>query len=166
MSFSAAHLRAQSVPLIKTIPVAADESFFKGALGTENEYGEFEELDDYGLGAGEVEYVALMRYGVDTLEPYEGAPSFDILGGLGMPPGFIQVLVVTPGNRKDFYDALFVGDLPEVTGGTYGVVRDTDNRWKVDFDNTTDGIVRLESIEWAQAPLGKGRVVLTFVEGA
>lgn len=166
MSFAAAHLRAQSVPMIRTLRVAEDESFFKGALGVANEYGEFEELDEYGLSAGDVEYIALSRFGKDGTVQYEGTPSFDILGGFGFPPGEIPCLVVSPGNRKDFYDAFYVGTLPEVIGGVYGVVLDTDGQWKVNFADTNGGIVRLESLELAQHPLNKGRVVVTFQPGA
>jgi hypothetical protein len=36
-----------------------------------------------------------------------------------------------------------VGTLPAADGASYGVVRDTDGRWKVDFADTTNLVVRL-----------------------
>jgi hypothetical protein len=168
MSFQLYHLVGARMALVKERPVADDQQFREGALLVENVDGEYEEVE--GAGGGEYPYegpidaIALARYGVDGLVPYEGTPSFDILGGLGFIPGNMQGIVVDQGNRERWFSAEYEGALPTVTGGTFGVVRGADMRWRVNFDDTASSVVRLESLAWTQDPINKNRVVVSFVE--
>lgn len=165
MSFQVANLESQSVPLIKELPVADGQSFVKGALLVESSgewvevsEDDYEEYGDVGL----IEGVALHRYGVEGLVPFEGTPGFDITGGIGINPGRCLAAVVRQGDRTRLWSAEYVGTLPEVTGGTYGVVRGADLKWRVDFDSA-GSVVLLESLAWTQDPLNKNRVIVSFV---
>jgi len=166
MSFQLYHLVGARMALVKERPVADDESFFRGAPLAENVSGEFEEVavGDYGPGA--IEAIALARYGTDGTVPYAGTPSFDITGGFGMNPGQMQAVVVTPGDRSLWFSAQYVGTLPAVTGGLFGIERSADGQWRVDFDNTADEVVRLESLAWTQDPINKNRVIVSFAAAA
>jgi hypothetical protein len=163
MSFQLYNLQSARIPLVIEHPVAEDEAFHAGALLSVVD-GEFVEVTDPVAEA--IEGIALARYGIDGTVPYVGTPSFDITGGLGMNPGQMQALSVTLGNREKLYSAEYVGTLPTAIGGSYGVVRDTDGRWRVDFAETTDVVVRLESLAWTQDPISKNRVVVSFLAAA
>jgi hypothetical protein len=165
MGFLVARLRSQSVPLVKNLEVAEGEAFHKGALLIENEYGEWQEVasDAYDKYQGPIDGTALCRYGIDGTVPYDGAPSFDILGGFGFPPGNVPAAVVVQGDREKWWDAEYVGTLPTVVGGSYGVIRGSDGKWRVDFADTTTAVVRLESLVWSDDPLNKNRVVVSFL---
>jgi hypothetical protein len=164
MSFQLAHLRSQSMAHVNERPVAEEEAFQRGALLVEDDYGEYAEAtaDDYGS-VGAIDGIALARYGVDGTLPYEGTPSFDILGGFGFIPGNMQAIQVVHGDRGLMFSAEYVGTLPTTVGGSYGVVRDTDGRWKVDFASDA-AVVRLESLAWTQDPINKNRVVVSFLD--
>lgn len=49
------------------------------------------------------------------------------------PPNFAQAVQL-----EDFqtWTALFLGTLPTTIGSSYGITKDTDNKWKVDFAKT------------------------------
>jgi len=164
MSFQLYNLRSQSMAKVIERDVADDESFFKGALLIENGAGDFEEVDngDYAY-SGPIDGIALARYGTDGTVPYEGTPSFDITGGFGMNPGRMQAIQLGQGNRELLFSALYVGDLPAGIGGSYGVIRDTDGRWKVNFADTSATVVRLEDLRWTADPINKNRVVVSFL---
>ena len=163
MSFQLAHLKSQSMPHVEEKDGAEDEAFYNGALLVETGGGEYAEIADP-FTVGQIDGVALHRYGVDRTDPYAGTPSFDITGGIGINPGRVLAIQLGQGDRNLLFSAQYVGTLPEQTGGSYGVIRDTDGRWKVNFANTTNGVVRLESLAWTEDPINKGRVIVSFLE--
>jgi hypothetical protein len=130
MSFIEARLAHQSVPRAWETPVAVEQSFEKGALGSLVD-GAFTEADD--PAAGDVTHVSQTPFGASG-----GKYGASLLGRLEFPPG---MAIVTEAFDTTFR-AEFVGDLPALPGGEYGVVRDTDGRWKVDFDDAVGGVVR------------------------
>ena len=130
MSFKQARLRSGHTPPVVELPVAAAADFSQGALLLKDANGAFAECgaDPAAIGA-----VALSDYKADTT-------GFNHLGRTEFPPGYMQGMKVqgdTP------FRAEYVGTLPAADGGSYGVVRDTDGRWKVDFDETTATRVKL-----------------------
>jgi hypothetical protein len=164
MSFQLYHLQSARMALVQEADVADGEAFYRGAPLVLNGTGEFEEVDggEYPY-EGPIDAIALARYNQDRTEMYDGAPSFDLTGGLGMNPGRMQGIVVVQGDRKLWFSAEYVGTLPTVVGGSYGIVRGADERWRVDFDETTAVVVRLESLAWTQDPINKQRVVVSFL---
>lgn len=164
MSFQLYHLTGARMALVREADVADDQAFFRGAPLVINGSGQFEEADggDYAYN-GPIDAIALARYGVDRTVPYEGTPSFDITGGFGMNPGRMQGVVVVRGDRRQWFSAEYEGALPAVIGGVFGIIRSADNVWRVDFDNTDDEVVRVESLAWTQDPINKRRVVVSFV---
>lgn len=157
--FQVAHLDSQSVPVVTEYPVEETQEFLDGALCVvvDGELVEFNEGEH-----GEPEVVALAPYGVEGTVPYDGAPSMDILGGLGILPGRMQVVPIVR-NVPNVFTAQYSGNLPATAGGSYGVVRGSDRVWRVNFADTTDPIVKLERIDWAQGPLNKNRVHVSFL---
>lgn len=163
MSFQLYHLVGARMALVKERPVLTGETFFRGAPLVEDGSGNFVEVDGgvYPY-AGVIDVIALARHGVDQTVPYAGTPSFDITGGLGMNPGQMQGVVVTQGDRSLWFSAQYVGTLPTVTGGLFGIVRGADGQWRVDFANVLDEVVTLESLAWTQDPINKNRVIVSF----
>jgi hypothetical protein len=74
--------------------------------------------------------VALTPGGTDT-------SGFNILGHKEFPAGYMQVIAC----GDEHFLAPYVGTLPTNPGGQYGVVRDSDGVWKVDFAETTTKVV-------------------------
>jgi hypothetical protein len=130
MSFFAARLRGQSVPPTKELPVAAAASFKKGALLLVNGSGQFAEC---GADPAAIAAVANSAYEAD-------ATGFSHLGRSEFPPGYMQGTKVQ--DEQEFV-AKYVGTLPAADGGSYGVIRDTDGEWKVDFAETVATRVKL-----------------------
>jgi hypothetical protein len=64
---------------------------------------------------------------------------FNILGSKEFPPGYMQVIPA----RGNLFRAPYVGTLPAADGGEYGVIRDSDGIWKVDFDELAAPVVVL-----------------------
>lgn len=64
---------------------------------------------------------------------------FNILGTKEFPPGYMQGIPLA-GNR---FRAPYVGTLPAADGGQYGVIRDADGIWKVDFDEVAAVVLTL-----------------------
>lgn len=137
MSFKEAHLDSQSVPRSREVPVAVTDpvqSFEIGALGTlvDEEFVEATSPDP-----DTVTHVAQAPYGVPTV-----APTFDGFGLIGnqrgFPPGRV---VVSEAAEVKYYRAQFLGDLPADRGGLYGVEKDVDGLWKVNFATVVGDLV-------------------------
>jgi len=148
MSFIAARLKSGHVPPNRELPVAAGEAFEQGALLLVNASGEYEECaaDPAAIAA-----VSESAFGADT-------SGFNRLGVREFPPGMMQGTKV----QGQQFHAEYVGTLPAAIGGSYGVVRDTDGRWKVDFDETVETRVKLVGF-WTDAPINKNRVFVEFL---
>ena len=130
MSFKLARLRGMSLPKHVELPVAAGASFNEGALLLKDANGDYAEC---GADPAAIAAVAQSAYGADT----------DGFGGHGkkeFPPGYMQGTAV---QDEVPFRAQYVGALPAADGGAYGVVRDADGRWKVDFGETVATRVRL-----------------------
>lgn len=68
------------------------------------------------------------------------ATGFNRLGVKGFPPGKVQGIRVT---RERRFRAKYVGALPAVDGGSYGVIKDSDGQWKVDFAEVVNTRLKL-----------------------
>lgn len=124
MTFIPARLRDQSVPRTREVAVAAGEAFEPGALGALVA----EEFTEAGAdpAVGSVTYVASTPFGA-------GAAGFGEIGGRReFPPG---KAIVTDAFATTFR-CEYAGSLPAAAGGSYGVVRSTDGRWRVNFADT------------------------------
>lgn len=64
---------------------------------------------------------------------------FNILGKKEFPAGKMQGITVL----GTTFRCKYVGTLPAVDGGNYGVVKDADNDWKTDFTDTVNTRVKL-----------------------
>jgi hypothetical protein len=124
MSFQLAYPKGQSVPRIIEKAVAAGQSWNLGALLIADANDAWAECgaDPASIGA-----VAIAPYGTDT-------SGFNILGRQEFPPGRVQAITLT---AEIQLSCKYVGTLPAANGGSYGVVRDTDGLWKLDFAETT-----------------------------
>jgi hypothetical protein len=75
------------------------------------------------------------------------------------PPGRMQAYAMNPDVT---FSAKYVGTLPGANGALYGVVRDTDLDWKVDFAETVN--TRLKLIDRRTAsPENIARVLVRFL---
>lgn len=152
MSFITARLHGTKVPPVRELVVASGQAFSKGALLIRDANGAWAEC---GADPAVVGAVAESDFGVD-------ASGFSRLGRSEFPPGFMQATKV---QGEQSFHAEYVGVLPAAAGGSYGVVRDTDGRWKVDFADVVNQVVRLVNLEWTQDPINKNRVEVVFLPG-
>jgi hypothetical protein len=124
MSFIEARLVAQGVPRAREVPVATGQSFEVGALGS-LVAGEFTEASaDPAVGA--VTFVSQTPFGAGTTGFGE------IAGRREFPAG---KAVVTDAFATTFR-CEYTGTLPASSGGSYGVVRGADGKWRVNFADT------------------------------
>ena len=151
MSFQLAHLEGGGMPRTLEKAVAAAQAFEGGALLLMDANGQWAEC---GADPAAIAAVAITGYGPDTT-------GFVRTGKKEFPPGYMQGISVA--NEK-LFSAEYVGALPAADGGVFGVGRDTDGRWKVDFAETTATRVKLVNRSWTQAPLNKNRVVVAFLQ--
>lgn len=150
MSFRAARLKSGMTPVHREKPVASGQAWEEGALLVMDANGAWTECgaDPASIGA-----VAESAYGSDTT-------GFNHFGSKEFPPGYMQGILV---NHNQPFHAEYVGTLPAADGGSYGVVRDSDGKWKVDFSDTTATRVKLVSRAWTVAPLNRNRVEVVFL---
>ncbi len=81
------------------------------------------------------------------------------LGVREFPPGKMQATLVKPNTK---FLALYSGTLPAQAGDKYGVVRDANGVWRVDFSDTTNDVVLLVRI-FNTDPLAFEYVEVTFI---
>lgn len=149
MSFIVARGKQQSVPEVRELAVASGAAFEKGALLVQDANGDWAEC---GADPAAIAAVAESAYGTDS----------DGYGGHGkkeFPPGKMQGTLVQGEVR---FKAAYVGTLPAANGGSYGVVRDTDNKWKVDFAETVATRVKLVN-RFTNAPENQALVEVVFL---
>jgi hypothetical protein len=131
MSFFAARLQAMGgTPRTRELVVAAGQAFYRGALLVKDSNGAWAEC---GADPAAVAAVANSDFQADTT-------GFSHLGRSEFPPGYMQATKVS--DEQPFL-AKYVGSLPAADGASYGVVRDTDGLWKVDFAEVTTLVVKL-----------------------
>ena len=150
MSFILARLVSGHVAPVAQKPVAAEAEFNRGALLVMDEDGAWAECeeDPEAIGA-----IAESSYGPDT-------SGFNKLAKKEFPPGYMQGTKV---QGEVQFHAEYLGDLPAADGGSYGVTRDEDADWKVDFDKTgEDARVKLVG-RWTDAPINRSRVMVSFL---
>jgi hypothetical protein len=102
--------------------IGAGYAALYGALLVVDGTGNYAEA---GADPATINAVALTRGGADT-------SGFAIIGRKEFPSNKVQG--VNPSGRK--FRAKYLGTLPANSGSTYGVTRDTDSYWKVDFSKT------------------------------
>lgn len=149
MSFFAAKLMAAHTPRTRQLAVAAGAAFERGALLVRDSNGAWAEC---GADPTSIGGVAETAYGADT-------SGFSRTGKREFPPGYMQATLV---GDEQLFLAKYVGTLPAADGGTYGVVRDTDGQWKVDFAEVTTMSVRLQGRR-TNGPENIALVYVTFL---
>ncbi len=87
--------------------------------------------------------VAATPGGADTTS-LAGVGGFNIRGRKEFPNNTMQAYLTQSFER---FRAKYVGAAPANTGGTYGVVRDTDGFWKVNFADTVNARVKLIGLQ-------------------
>lgn len=121
--FHLAHPDGTDVPRIEERVLASGEEGLGGNLmlvDASNQYAEC------GADPASIYGVAATGFGASP------ATDFNILGTKEFPPGKLQVIKA----KGQTFHAPFVGTLPANPGGSFGVIKDTDDQWKVDFDET------------------------------
>ena len=126
MSFRLANLVAGKTPVVRELATADAYAEDYGALVIVDGSGNFAAC---GADPASVAAVALGSVGLAT--------PFSILGKSGFPPGRLQGASVANGVP---FIAKYVGSKGTIES-QYGVVRDTDGLWKVDFTETGAKVV-------------------------
>lgn len=129
MSFKLARAKSQSIPREKQKALAAGAAFKKGALLLVNANDEYAEC---GADPALIAAVADTGAGAST-------EIGNRLGKEEFPPGFMQGIAV---QDEVEFRARYVGALPGAVGGSYGVVKDADGFWKVDFTDAVNTRVK------------------------
>lgn len=149
MSFQQAHLKAGSQPRSMQKAVAAGQSWKKGALLIVDANDQWAEC---GADPAAIAAVAMNEYAVDS-------SGFTHTGRTEFPPGYVVGVEV----NNTFWRAKYVGSLPAAAGGNYGVIRDTDGFWKVDFNDAVNSRVKLIHMRFTAAPFNRNLVVVQFL---
>ncbi len=150
MSFQVAYPDGMAVGYMVDGPLAASQAFPVGSLLIRDSDFAFAEC---GADPAAVAAVALAPCGTDS-------SGFNILAHKEFPPGRMQVC---PVQNKRAFTALYVGSLPAADGALYGVVKDTDDIWKVDFNETTATVVKLIGRR-TDSPENIARVIVEFID--
>lgn len=136
------------IPRVVEKALAAGAAFELGALLLVNASNEYAEC---GIDPAAIAAVAEAPAGTNT-------GGFSSLSKKEFPPGMMQGMAV-----KDMvFSARYVGALPAVDGGSYGLVRDTDSLWKVDFAETVNTRVKLVGRRTG-SPENINRVLVKFL---
>lgn len=148
MSFKLANPDGQTAPPIVERNLATGSAFPQGSLLLVNGSGEYAEC---GADPASIAAVAATPCGADT-------SGFNILGRKEFPSGRMQGINVT----GQVFRARYVGTLPAADGGSYGVVKDTDDAWKVDFAETVATRVKLVG-RLTNSPENQPEVLVEFL---
>lgn len=84
-----------------------------------------------GADPAQIAAVALTPGGTDST-------GFNILGKKEFPPGYMQGILI----QGQKFNAPYIGALPAAPGGQYGVIRDSDGVWKVDFNEIVNAVLQ------------------------
>lgn len=142
-----------SNPTDSTVPIVerdlpASTTFTQGSLLVVNGSGQYAEC---GADPASIAAVAATPAGVTA--------GFTTLTRQEFPPNKMQGINV--GNEAVFR-ANYIGTLPAADGGVYGVVRDSDLKWKVDFTDTTNTRVKLVG-RLTNSPENQPEVLVKFI---
>jgi|SRR3982751_2449359 len=129
MSFKLARAKSQSIPRTKEKALAAGAAFKLGALLLVNANDEYAEC---GADPALIAAVSESAAGAST-------EIGNRLGKEEFPPGRMQGTAV---QDEVEFRARYVGALPGAVGGSYGVVKDADGFWKVDFTDAVNTRVK------------------------
>lgn len=67
--------------------------------------------------------------------------------------------------KDTLWHAEYVGALPAVQNGTFGITKSADGKWRVDFAKTgVAARVTLITPTWTQSPLNRGRVFVRVLD--
>lgn len=119
-----------AVPLTEERALADGEAFLTGSplvRDVDDNYAECAADPDL------IDAISLAPCGADT-------SGFNILAAKEFPPGRMQGTTVV----GTYWRTTFIGAKPAATGGSYGIVKDTDDEWKVDFNDVTNVCVKYE----------------------
>lgn len=153
MSFQQAHPGSYAgsgagVPRTIEKALAAAQAFNAGALLLADASDNFAEC---GADPASIAGVAVSGAGTDS-------SGFVRFGKKEFPPGKMQAIALT----GTIFTAKYVGGLPGANGASYGVVRDSDVDWKVDFTDTV--ATRLKLLDRRTlSPENIARVVVQFL---
>ncbi len=142
-------------PDITQKKVASGGAWLEGALLTVNGSDEYAMAGTSDPALNTLAAVALHDVGT-------GSGALYPIGVKEFPPGYAQAIPLRAGRR---FTALYTGTLPATAGGSYGVVYDTDLKFKIDFSDTTNTRFKLNNIGWSKPPLSRGRVTVTPLAG-
>lgn len=148
MSFILADTPDTGVNRIVQRALAAGASFPQGSLMLVNGSNEFAEC---GADPASIAAVSATACGTDS-------SGFNMLGKKEFPPGFMQGIALE--GRK--FRAKYVGALPAADGGSYGVIKDADGQWKVDFNDTVATRVKLVG-RLTGSPENQAQVLVIFL---
>lgn len=150
MSFRPAVLHSQSIPPAIEKDLVAASDLLPGALVLRNGSDEWAEC---GADPASVAAVAVTGGGADT-------DGFRLPANREFPPGRLQAIPIQATKR---WTAEFVGTKGDI-GTSYGVVKDSDGQWKVDFAEVTALVVVFVSDDLDEDPLDSNRVVVEFLD--
>lgn len=123
MSFKLARAKSQGIPRVKERALVAGSAFKIGALLLINGANEYAEC-----GADPASIAAVSQSGAGA-----STETGNRTGKEEFPPGFMQGILV---QDEVEFRSKYVGALPGAIGGSYGVIKDADGFWKVDFNET------------------------------
>jgi hypothetical protein len=146
--FKFTHPESNRVPRTIEKDLAAAQAFNDGALLVVNVDDDFAEC---GADPALVAAVSVSAAGSDTT-------GFNRFAKKEFPPGKMQGIAL----RGNYFTAEYVGTLPAADGAEYGVLRDTDSDWKVDFNEVANPRVTLVGRRTA-SPESVARVIVTFL---
>ena len=146
MSFQLAYPKGVAVPRIIEKALAAAQAFEVGALLVADASDNWAEC---GPDPASIAAVACSPAGPD-------ATGFNVLGRREFPSGRVQAITLS---AEVPLSCKYVGSLPAANGGSYGVVKDTDGFWKLDFSETTAAQFKLVDRR-TNSPENIGRVIV------
>lgn len=146
MSFQLAYPKGVAVPRIIEKSLAAGQAFEVGALLVADASDNWAEC---GADPASIAAVACSPAGADST-------GFNVLGRREFPSGKVQAIALS---AEVPLSCKYVGTLPAANGGSYGVVRDTDGFWKLDFAETTAAQFKLVDRR-TNSPENIGRVIV------
>lgn len=146
MSFQLAYPKGVAVPRIIEKSLAAGQAFEVGALLVADASDNWAEC---GADPASIAAVACSPAGADST-------GFNVLGRREFPSGKVQAIALS---AEVPLSCKYVGTLPAANGGSYGVVKDTDGFWKLDFAETTAAQFKLVDRR-TNSPENIGRVIV------
>lgn len=150
MSFLLARLKAAHSPKARELPLASGSAFLRGAAMLKDANGAWAEC---GADPAVIGAVAESDCGPSTaVGAHFGTKEF--------PSGYMIGMLV---QDEVAFRARYIGALPAADGGTYGITKDTDGLWKVDFGKTgASARVKLTG-RLTDSPLNVPEVLVVFL---